>query len=265
MRDLLSLFKSVRDGRTSPSRLQFLDLEFNARTKTVFEVGMCDANGVATMDCRTPYAFQPSGTATANPDKRNAMIEDSIRRSVQRHNCVDNTMSAHKVAERLRNQGVGPRTIFVTWHTNTTDLTALRQWLEAEGEAGILPGDSKCIPVIQYFRPNFKIAKAQNGRPFPLSLPVIFPLLMTSRHYLFGRNHHAVVDAQQLYFMVRVFEMMCEQPRNRPEDWLGALQRTPDPATDKFQTTLTARKRESDSGGAPAAQRMRLRGPPEGS
>lgn len=37
--------------------------------------------------------------------------------------------------------------------------------------------NSKCIPVIQYFRPNFEIAKSEDGRLFPLKPPVIFPLL----------------------------------------------------------------------------------------
>jgi hypothetical protein len=199
------------------------------------------------MDCRTTLVQGTSGPADANPDKKNAIIENSIRQSVRLHNCAEGTMSAHQVANRLREQGVGPSTVFVTWHTNKSDFVALKQWLESEGEYGIFTDDRKCIPVIQYFRPNFEIAKAENGRLFPLSLPVIFPLLMTSRHYLFGRNHHATVDAQQLYFMVRVFEMMCKRPEDRPEDWLGILQRTPDPAINKFQTVLNSRKRKANS------------------
>ncbi|PTB40690.1 hypothetical protein M441DRAFT_47216 [Trichoderma asperellum CBS 433.97] len=69
-------------------------------------------------------------------------------------------------------------------------------------------------------------------------------LLRTSRQRLFNRNHCAIVDAQQLYFMIRVYEMMCKRPEDRPEDWLGILQQTPDPAINRFQSILTARKRK---------------------
>ncbi|KAL7936144.1 hypothetical protein V8C35DRAFT_296994 [Trichoderma chlorosporum] len=148
-------------------------------------------------------------------------------------------MSAHQVANLLREQGVGPSTIFATWHTNTADLVTLKQWLEAEGEYGVLPGKDSCIPVVPHFRYNFEVAKAKDGRTFPLKLPTIFPLLMTSRHYLYGRNHHALADAQQLYFMMRVFEMMCKRPEDRAQDWLGRLQQTPDPSAEKFRRTST--------------------------
>jgi hypothetical protein len=54
---------------------------------------------------------------------------------------------------------------------------------------------------------------------FPLSLPVIFPLISVG-HELVGRNHHAIVDAMQLRLMVRYLENNCRSLDDRNDDFL---------------------------------------------
>ncbi|KAI3329609.1 hypothetical protein F4824DRAFT_505922 [Ustulina deusta] len=94
------------------------------------------------MDCRTTYVQEASGITTANPDKPNAQIMDAMRRSVQRHNCVNDAMSVYQVADWLREQGV-------------------------------LAGDSNCIPITYYFQLNFEMAKG-DGR-FETAMPLSTP------------------------------------------------------------------------------------------
>ncbi|KAM5347039.1 hypothetical protein ACJ41O_010044 [Fusarium nematophilum] len=131
-------------------------------------------------------------------------------------------------------------TVFVTWHLSTLDLTALREWLEEEGQHSVLPPDDECVPVIQHFRGNLEAAKSSNGRRFPVSLPVIFPVVMGTRHHLYGRNHHVAIDAQQLQCMVEVFNMLCKPSKDRPKGWLEQLRQAPDktglhqPAIEQF-------------------------------
>jgi hypothetical protein len=228
MEKVLRLFDSIRAGDTLPSKLMFLDLEFNTKTKRVYEVGMCDANGVITMDCLTKYSPDVQKSLSANPDRQNAYIDQLIQNSVRNHNCRHGRMTARQIADELEEQGVTEDTLVVTWHLHAADLSALREWLEAEGHPGIMPQDAKCIPVIRHFRPNLALAMSKDGKPFSLSLPIIFPVLMGTRHYLSGRNHHAAVDAQQLRYMVEAFGELCKKPKDRPDDWLLKLRQAPD-------------------------------------
>ncbi|KAF4472348.1 Threonyl alanyl tRNA synthetase SAD [Fusarium albosuccineum] len=227
MERMVSLLYSIQAGKSHESELRFLDLEFNSSTKMVFEIGMCNAKGDITLDYRTRYNPQVLNAIEVGRSRPNTYMDRLIESSTKKHNCRDSRMTARQVAEKLREQGVGPRTLFVTWHVSSLDLSALREWLESEGEHRVLPDDSQCLPIIMYFRRNLKTVKLKDGRMFPLRLPLIFPLFHGLRHELAGRNHHAVVDAQQLYHMVEIFAMLCRSPKDRPKDWLSHLQQAP--------------------------------------
>lgn len=224
MEELLGLFESIRAGETPSSHLRFLDLEFNPTSRRVFEVGMCDANGTVTMDCRTN---ESPTVRNAYLDPRCANADRIIGDSVAKHNCGHGTMTARQVADELRRQGISPTTMIATWHISRIDLVALREWLALGGFHDVLPPDGNCIPVIPHFRRNLVTVK-QGGRLFPLKLSVIFPLLMGTRHHLFGRNHHAAIYAQQLCCMAEIFHMLCKPAQHRPAGWLSHLQTAPD-------------------------------------
>lgn len=119
------------------------------------------------MDCRTTLVQGTSGSADANQDKQDVMIENSIRQSVRKQVWVEGTVSAHQVANRLREQGVEPSTISVTWHNNMSDLVALKQGPESEGEHGMLTDDSNCILVLRYLQPNFEIIRNRRWTAVP--------------------------------------------------------------------------------------------------
>ncbi|KAI1248040.1 hypothetical protein MGN70_010288 [Eutypa lata] len=207
------------------SRLRFLDLEFNTSTKRIFEIGMCDAKGDLTLDYRTRYQPEVLAIINRGRDTKNTYMDHAIDRSTKRHHCVDSRMSARQVADRLREQGVSPRTWFVTWHHTTLDLSALREWLESEGHFDILPDDARCLPIMPHIRRNLKAAPRDDGRTVPAALSVLFPLVMGSQHELAGGNHHAAVDAQQAYYLTEVYLMQCRRLADQPDGWLESLQK----------------------------------------
>ncbi|KAF2962964.1 hypothetical protein GQX73_g10613 [Xylaria multiplex] len=225
VRFVFDLLLSTQAGNTNGSDLRFLDLEFNPRTKRIFEIGMCDAKGDLTLDYRTRY--QPETLAIINHgrDTKNTYMDHAIDRSTKGHHCVDSRMSARQVADRLREQGVSPRTWFVTWHHTTLNLSALREWLESEGEFDVLPDDGRCLPIMHHIRRNLKVAPGDDGRTVPAALSVLFPLVMGSQHELAGRNHHAAVDAHRTYHLTEVYLMQCRRPADRPDGWLESLQK----------------------------------------
>jgi hypothetical protein len=188
VRFVFDLLLSIQAGNTNESELRFLDLEFNTSTKRIFEIGMCNAKGDLTLDCRTRYQPETLAIINRRGDTKKSHMDGMIDRSTRRHHCVDHRMSARQVADRLREQGVSPRTWFVTWHQTTTDLSALRGWLESEGQFDVLPNDSRCLPIVPHIRRNLKAALANDGRIVPAALSVVFPLIMGSQHELVGRK-----------------------------------------------------------------------------
>ena len=62
--------------------------------------------------------------------------------------------------------------------------------------------------MVRPFRAN--LGKLSDGTAFPLRLPILFPLFHGTRHELAGRNHHALVDAQQTRLMFRSFIALCK-------------------------------------------------------
>jgi hypothetical protein len=222
MRMVLNLRASILAGKIQSSRLRFLDLEYSPRTGRVHEVGMCDATGKKTIDCLTRLSATELARTSLPVDKNTRRIEYLHETAVERHGSSDGTLMAHQIADKLKSEGITPETVFVVWATNKKDLKALREWLEAEGHHGILPGDSKCIPVITDFRANLTQARLSNGRVFPLTLPIAFPAFFGIRHPLCGRNHQAIVDTLQLWLMIEAFSQLCMPPSSR-EDWLTKL------------------------------------------
>lgn len=94
----------------------------------------------------------------------------------------------------------------------------MRDWLEAEGFHDVLPGDENVCLLLHEFRANVQRVLGRTcyrNRSFPLKLPVLFPLLFGENHELSGRNHHALVDAQQLSLVVKVFIDLCKPPDKR--------------------------------------------------
>ncbi|KAI5863071.1 hypothetical protein GGS23DRAFT_596840 [Durotheca rogersii] len=225
MKSILALVDSIQAEESPVSALRFIDLEYNSSTRRVFEIGMCDANGTVTMDCLTSYGSKALHAVTNDDTVVERRIDGIIETSVKQHHCAHGSITAKQVADELRLQGISQETIFVSWHSNAFSLSLSREWLESEGEYGVLPPGPHCIPTIPYFRRNLGDVKSKNGRDFPLSLPTMSPTMMTPRHELYGRNRHAIIDAQQLKCMTDVFGTLCRL-QDRRDGWLEHLRHT---------------------------------------
>ena len=206
-----SIFEAVVRGKLPPEGLMFLDLEYDTTTRRVYEVGMCDAWGNKVVDCFTYLSDEEMKRTTvassyAYPLKFNLLNRKAAER---RHHC-HGTMDVHQLVKHLQKAGVTPETIMIVWATNNWDLSTIREWFEAEGYSDILPPDSKCVGMVRPFRAN--LGKLSDGTPFPLRLPILFPLFHSTRHELAGRNHHALVDAQQTCLIFRSFIALCKDP-----------------------------------------------------
>ncbi|KAM5371634.1 hypothetical protein ACJZ2D_007914 [Fusarium nematophilum] len=227
MGKVLALMNSIGAGKSPASALRFVDLEYNIFTGRVFEIGMCNAYGTEIMDCQTLYGSealraigQKSSTADCNMDRM-------MMKSIQAHYCTQGSRTAKQIADEPRRQGISQETYFVVWHLHTDDLSRLREWLESEGEYGVLPPDSQCIPLIPYFQRNLRGSKLPDDKRFPLTLSIIFPIMMGTDHVLAGKNRHALVDAQQLQCMMAIFRVLCLSPQNRPDGWLKQFRQDP--------------------------------------
>jgi hypothetical protein len=141
-------------------------------------------------------------------------FEKKVRALPSRHGTLD----ANRVVGKLREIGISKETIFLSWATWSFDLSHLRDWLEAEGFHFVLPGNENVCLILLEFRRNLGkfLGKACfRGRCFPLTLPVVFPVLFGVDHPLAWRNHHALVDAKQLVLMVKLYVDLCRSPDER--------------------------------------------------
>lgn len=150
------------------------------------------------------------GSDNIEPQASNDFIRNfSVRkrRAAKVRNHAHGHMNVHHLVQRIRNAGVTPDMTVVVWATNYRDLSSFRDWFKAQGYSNILPPDSNCVTMVQTFRLN--IGRLSDGRSFPLRLKILFSLFYGSRHELSGRNHHALVDAQQTRLMLMRFMTLC--------------------------------------------------------
>ncbi|KAJ5260467.1 hypothetical protein N7478_012072 [Penicillium angulare] len=81
-----------------------------------------------------------------------------------------------------------------------------------------LPQSGNVCLLLKEFRPNIDKAvssKCFRGEPISLKLSGIFVLLFGQGHTLAGRNHDALVDAQQLALLAKLFCDLCRPPAKR--------------------------------------------------
>jgi hypothetical protein len=204
-----STFEAVVRGKLPPGALMFLDLEYDTTTRRVYEVGMCDAWGNKVVDCFTYLSDEEMKRTTVvsnhtYPPKFNLLNRKAAKKRQHFHG----TMDVHQLVKHLQKVGVTPETVMIVWATNNWDLSTIREWFEAEGYSDVLPRDWKCVGMVRPFRAN--LGKLSDGTPFPLRLPILFPLFHGTRHELAGRNHHALVDAQQTRLMFWSFIALCK-------------------------------------------------------
>jgi hypothetical protein len=218
VQEAMRIYEKILAREMPPGMLRFLDLEYSPVTGRVHEVGMCDAMGNVTMDCFTQLSdAELKRTSSSNVNYLGNMISTLHVKAITGHQHSQATKTAHQIATQLSEEGVTPETIVVVWATNWSDVRFLREWLEAEGYSDIFPPNSRCVTMVHAFWDN--LGKLPNGKKFPTSLPVLFPLLYGTSHELYGRNHHALADTLQLRLMFQALQQLCRPLSDRERRW----------------------------------------------
>ncbi|KAJ6083947.1 hypothetical protein N7486_010747 [Penicillium sp. IBT 16267x] len=198
------------------SEIANIDLEFGF-SKRVLQIGLADLKGDNVLNYHTTYSKGVAASLPKRlvpPTRQQLRYEKMVRDSISQ----DGTLSADQVVGKLRENGISQNTIFLSWATWCFDVSHLRDWLEAEGFHFVLPGNENVCLILLEFRRNLGkfLGKACfRGRCFPLTLPVVFPVLVGVDQPLAWRNHHALVDAKQLVLMVKLYVDLCRSPDER--------------------------------------------------
>ena len=222
-KDVLHRRERLSKGESSGVQVACLDLEFSPTTGKVFEIGICEYfTGKVLMDTAVEHGDRPAsralhqslavGRPTHHPfmEMMSRRIASKIYSSASKK--FRGRLNVYEIASQLREAGITPQTIFLTWHQSTTDFIRLRDLLEQEGYTDILQSNERCFPMIPSFKKN--LHRLPGNKPFPVALEVLFPLLFP-KHELVGRNHRALVDALQLRLVATVFEEQCKLPKDR--------------------------------------------------
>ncbi|KAJ6126755.1 hypothetical protein N7523_002367 [Penicillium sp. IBT 18751x] len=216
--EVIKVMESDGKANIPASEMVNIDLKADIFSREVLQIGLADLEGAKVLDCLTKYGeaiIAPSSSHLIAPATWRQMMYKKKVRAFFTH---DGTLDAKGVVRSVREIGISKRTIFLSWASWCFDLSLLRDWLEAEGFHNVLPGDQNVCLLFHEFRENVKRVlgtKCYQGRAFPLRLAVLFPLLFGENHELSGRNHHALVDAQRLSLLAKVFIDLCKPPDKR--------------------------------------------------
>ncbi|KAJ5707783.1 hypothetical protein N7488_007584 [Penicillium malachiteum] len=211
-----------------------VDMEACLRTGRIFQVAICDLEGRKLLDCQTILSREEMRRTSADPGGRDEILQAIFERKARALASADGHMSVRQVSARLRKLFPRPEeVVFISWAKSKFDLSYLRDWLEAAGYSGVLPGNDRCYLVMQDFRYNLDRILGKTtfeGGVFPLSLPIFFPVVMGEGHRLSGRNHRALIDTQQLAILVNRLAVLCQAT--------GSARQIPDPIPPR-QTKLS--------------------------
>ncbi|KAJ5990079.1 hypothetical protein N7522_010286 [Penicillium canescens] len=218
-------------GNIPASEVVNIDLAFGVRSREVLQIGLADLRGNGVLDCLTRYSegiIAPSSSRLATPATRPLMNHE---RNVRRFSTQNGSLNAKEIVGKLQEIGISNEPIFLSLANWGFDLSYLRDWLEEEGFYDVLPGDENLCLLLQELRNNVRRVLGRScfrGGRFPLSLSVVFLLLFGESHPLSGRNHHALVDAQQLVLIAQVFNDLCKPPpQNERVYWRRSLIKMP--------------------------------------
>lgn len=75
-----------------------------------------------------------------------------------------------------------------------------------------------------------------------MGLPVLFPVLFDG-HPLMGRNHHALVDSQQLALMLKRFCELCKPSDERAQGQGGPLTGKRQRSMEDYFSSMASNKR----------------------
>lgn len=217
----------ISQGKRPGSDLIVLDNEFSVATKQLWEFAIIEQFSGKTLVNTTikhDNGIEHDGPAAARGStfkSTASRVQASKIFSQSRMNIEHRDV--HQVAAKLKDIGMRPKTLVLTWHLHAADLQILRNFLESAGYYGILPPDDHCFPMVAVLRPNLpKVGKKQ----FPMRLDMLFPLMFPN-HRLVGLNHEALIDCQQTRLICLAFKQLCRPVEERQTQWQPAIDKKP--------------------------------------
>ena len=199
---MLRCGEQVKTGEKPEQQVICLDLEYSSHTGEVFEIGVVDYySGEGLCNVKVKQRCQGADPGQTTPRQP---VDFKCYNKVFCQNAGTNLILDICQIANLLQSLITPETI-VVWAVGRLDLRLLRGLMARTDYGDFLPPGENCIPMVNLAKSEFrerKISKKWLPREpaeeimerFPLSLPVIFPLIFVD-YELVGRNYHAIVDA----------------------------------------------------------------------
>ncbi|KAM0451700.1 hypothetical protein ACHAO4_005655 [Trichoderma viride] len=195
----------ISQGKRPGSDLIVLDNEFSVATKQLWEFAIIEQVSGKTLVNTTikhDNGLEHDGPAAARGStfkSTASRVQASKIFSQSRMNIEHRDV--HQVAAKLKDIGMRPKTLVLTWHLHAADLQILRNFLESAG---------------------YYVGKKQ----FPMRLDMLFPLMFPN-HRLVGLNHEALIDCQQTRLICLAFKQLCRPVEERQTQWQPAIDKKP--------------------------------------
>ena len=212
-------YGEIEQGKRPGSDLVVLDDEFSPASRQLWEFAIIEriSGNVLINTCVAHEDGLDHESAGGNSFLRHMSHIKAVTVYDSTRTAIVGRLKADKIAFRLKEVGITQETIFLVWHKSKSDLTILRNLLESAGHSGILPPDENCIPKVQPFQRNVRVAPP-GYNSFPLKLEILFPTL-DPLHGLRGMNHRALEDAQQTRLVCMAFDELCKPLSQRSAEW----------------------------------------------
>lgn len=216
--EVMTRMESDDKVKIPASEVVNIDLETNISSHEVLQVGLADLEGAKVLDCLTKYSEGITAPPSSSLSAPLTWRQRAWKKKVRAYCTQDGTLGAKGVVRKLQEAGISKDTMFLSWASWHLDLVHLRDWLGEEGFHDVLPGNENMCLLLKEFRGNMKRVvgtTCYRRKSFPLSLPVLFLVLFGENHPLSGRNHHALIDAQQLALVAKLYMDLCKPPGKR--------------------------------------------------
>lgn len=218
MAEVIRRVESDSKAKILASEMVNIDMEANNSSHEVFQIGLADLEGEKVLDCLTIYSEGIIAPSSPSPYTLPDQWQQAHEEKVRAYSTENGKLDAKEVVRKLQEAGISNKTMFLSWASWHLDLVYLRDWLGEEGFHDVLPGNENMCLLLKEFQGNMKRVvgtTCHRGKRFPLSLPILFLLLFGENHPLSGRNHHVLVDAQQLTLVVKLYMDLCKPPGKR--------------------------------------------------
>jgi hypothetical protein len=99
MGNVLALMNFIGAGNSPASALRFVDLECKICTGRLLEIGMCEAYGTKTMDCRASYETEALRAIGQRSSTADCNLDRMMMKLVQAHHCTPRSRTAKQIAD----------------------------------------------------------------------------------------------------------------------------------------------------------------------